>query len=65
MSKPNVIFTKAQLYECISSDNFFNNENAMMVHISNIRGKLEDNPSNPKYIKTVKGLGYKFSYEKK
>ena len=65
MSNPNVIFTKAQLYECISSDNFFNNENAMMVHISNIRGKLEDDPSNPKYIKTVKGLGYKFSYEKK
>lgn len=65
MSKPNVIFTKAQLYECISGDNFFNNENAMMVHISNIRGKLEDNPAKPKYIKTVKGLGYKFNYEKK
>ena len=31
----------------------------MMVHISNIRSKIEDNPSKPVYIKTVRGLGYK------
>lgn len=65
MKSPNVIFTKSQLYECINGEYFENNENAMMVHISNIRSKIEDDASNPKYIKTIKGLGYKFVYEKK
>ena len=36
-----------------------NDDRTMMVHISNIRAKIEDDPANPKYIKTVRGLGYK------
>ena len=32
----------------------------MMVHISNIRSKIEEDPSNPRYVITVRGLGYKF-----
>ncbi|MBQ3965046.1 MAG: winged helix-turn-helix domain-containing protein, partial [Firmicutes bacterium] len=34
-------------------------DNTMMVHISNLRAKIEDDPSHPRYIKTVRGLGYK------
>lgn len=64
MKNPNRIYTKSQLYECISGENYDNVDNSMMVHISNIRSKIEDNPSKPKYIKTIKGLGYKFAYEK-
>lgn len=64
MKTPNRIYTKAQLYECINGEVFDNSDNAMMVHISNIRSKIEDDSSNPKYIKTIKGLGYKFNYEK-
>ncbi len=64
MKTPNRIFTKTQLYECINGETYENSDNAMMVHISNIRSKIEDNPSEPSYIKTVKGLGYKFNYEK-
>lgn len=64
MKNPNCIFTKAQLCECINGEYFECYDNSVTVHISNIRAKLEDNPSNPIYIKTVKGLGYKFSYEK-
>ena len=32
----------------------------MMVHISNIRAKIEDDPSNPKYLVTVWGYGYRW-----
>lgn len=53
------IFTKAQIYEVINGDYYECDDNTMMVHISNIRSKIEDNPSKPVYIKTVRGLGYK------
>lgn len=65
IKNPNRIFTKAQLYECIAGDVYENVDNTIMVHISNIRSKIEDDPSNPVYIKTIRGLGYKFEYEKK
>lgn len=59
MTNPNRIFTKAQLYKCINDDYFCNDENTIMVHISNIRSKIEDDPAKPCYIKTMRGLGYK------
>lgn len=65
MKNPNRIFTKAQLSEAINTSYIEADENTIIVHISNIRAKLEDDASKPKYIKTIKGLGYKFAYEKK
>ncbi|HIR00248.1 MAG TPA: response regulator transcription factor [Candidatus Scybalocola faecavium] len=63
MKSPQRVFTKAQLYECINGDYYENDDNTMMVHISNIRSKIEDNPEKPQYIKTVRGLGYKIDYK--
>ncbi len=63
MSSPKRVFTKAQLYECINGDLYDGDENTIMVHISNIRSKVEDNPDKPQYIKTVRGLGYKIEYK--
>lgn len=63
MKSPQRVFTKAQLYECINGDYYENDDNTMMVHISNIRSKIEDNPETPQYIKTVRGLGYKIDYK--
>ncbi len=59
MKSPGKVFTKSQIYECINGDYYDTDDNTMMVHISNIRGKIEDNPAKPDYIKTVRGLGYK------
>lgn len=59
MSAPGRVYTKAQLYACIGGEFYESDDNTMMVHISNIRSKIEDDPSNPRYIKTVRGLGYK------
>ena len=35
-------------------------ENAIMVYINRLRQKIEENPSEPRYIRTVRGIGYKF-----
>ncbi len=59
MQSPGRVYTKAQLYTCIGGELYESDNNTMMVHISNIRAKIEDDPSNPRYIKTVRGLGYK------
>lgn len=59
MKEPGRVFTKAQLYQCINGDYYEGDDKTMMVHIYNIRAKLEENPGKPVYIKTVRGLGYK------
>lgn len=59
MRSPGRVFTKMQIYEEVNGDYYSNDDNTMMVHISNLRDKIEDDPRSPKYIKTVRGLGYK------
>lgn len=59
MSAPGHVFTKAQLYEAISGSSYGGAESIMM-HVSNIRSKIEDDPGKPAHIKTVRGLGYRF-----
>ena len=59
MKEPGKLFTREQLYECISDEYFKTDANTMMVHMSNIRSKIKDNQSKIKYIKTIRGVGYK------
>lgn len=59
MKKPGTIYTKVQIYESTSGEYFESDANTIMVHISNLRDKIEDNPKNPRYIKTIRGVGYK------
>ena len=60
MKKPGRVFTKAQIYECINGEYYESDDNSLMVHIYRIREKIEEDSKNPTYIKTVRGLGYKF-----
>lgn len=60
MRSPGQIYTKVQLYENINGEYFNCDSNTIMVHISKLRDKIEDDSKNPRYIKTVRGLGYKF-----
>ena len=60
MKNPGRIFTKAQLYENINGEFFESDENTIMVHISKLRDKIETDPKRPTYIKTVRGVGYRF-----
>lgn len=60
MRSPGRIFTKVQLYEGAVGNYFEGDDNTMMVHISKLREKIEDDPKAPRHIITVRGLGYKF-----
>ncbi|WP_330375498.1 response regulator transcription factor [Inediibacterium massiliense] len=59
MKYPGNIYTKEQLYEMVWEDVYYGDNNTIMVHISHLRDKIEDNPKKPKYLKTIKGIGYK------
>ncbi|WP_261854267.1 response regulator transcription factor [Clostridium folliculivorans] len=59
LENPKRVFTKTQLFSSIWQDDFMKDENTVMVHIRRVREKIEDNPSEPKYIKTIWGIGYK------
>ena len=61
-SRPGRVFTRAQLlelardYEALEAD-----ERTINVHVSHIREKIEPDPAQPRYIRTVRGVGYAFS----
>ena len=59
MANPKRVYTKAQLYTQVWNDAYCGDENAVSVHISRLRGKIEDDPRDPRYVATVWGIGYK------
>ncbi|MCW3489502.1 response regulator transcription factor [Dethiobacter alkaliphilus] len=58
---PNQVFSRIQLYEQIWGIESMGDDRTVMVHIRHLREKIEEDVSNPHYIKTVWGTGYKFS----
>ncbi|GIN70279.1 DNA-binding response regulator [Bacillus sp. J14TS2] len=59
LKHPKNVFTKAQLYSTVWGNDYFGDENVINVHIRRLREKIEDNPAQPAYIKTIWGIGYK------
>ncbi len=57
------ILTKQQIYEEVWGEGYFYDDSNIMAIISRLRKKLEVSPSSPKYIQTVKGIGYRFNKE--
>lgn len=58
---PGWIFTKEQIYDVACGEKIVEDmDNAVYCLIRNIRKKLEPDPHHPKYIQTVRGVGYKF-----
>ncbi|HBT74167.1 MAG TPA: DNA-binding response regulator [Lysinibacillus sp.] len=56
---PGIVMSAEQIYERVWKEEAFQSENTVMVHIRKIRERIETNPRNPQYIKTVWGVGYK------
>ncbi|MGN0341439.1 MAG: response regulator transcription factor [Roseburia sp.] len=59
MTHPEKVFTKNNIYESVWNEEFLGEENAVNVHISNIRQKLAKVNPNENYIQTVWGIGFK------
>ncbi len=58
-SRPGQVFTRPQLLEQVWGDEYYD-DHVVDVHIGNLRKKLEDDPANPHYVQTVRGVGYRF-----
>ena len=56
---PNRVFPLEEIFERVWKEKYFQGNNTVMVHIARIREKIEENPRDPKIIKTVWGVGYK------
>ena len=62
MEHPEKVFTKRQLYQAVWDEEYYFDDNTVMVHISRIRNRIEDDPQKPEYLKTIRGIGYKLHY---
>lgn len=60
MTEPGRVFTKAQIFELVWENEYYYTDNTVVVYISKLRDKIEDDSKNPQRIKTVRGLGYRF-----
>lgn len=56
----NIVLSKSRIIDAVWGSEYDGFDNTLMVHIRKIREKIEDDAANPKYIRTVKKLGYKF-----
>ncbi|WP_340016899.1 response regulator transcription factor [Paenibacillus sp. FSL K6-1318] len=59
LDQPGRVFTRKKIYEAVWGDYYAHEDSTIMVHISNIREKIELDSRQPEYLKTIRGLGYK------
>ncbi len=57
---PRLVFSRAQLIERVWGSDFYGDERVVDVHVKELRKRLEDDPSKPEVITTVRGAGYRF-----
>ncbi|MGG6294307.1 response regulator [Leptolyngbya sp. AN02str] len=60
MSYPGRVWNRAQLIEKLWGSDFFGDERVVDTHVARLRKKIEPDPANPNFVKTVIGVGYKF-----
>jgi DNA-binding response OmpR family regulator len=58
-SEPGVVFNRGQLLERLWGGDYFGSDHVIDVHVANLRKKLGDDPHDPRYIQTVRGVGYR------
>ncbi|MEK3889960.1 response regulator transcription factor [Bacillus sp. FSL K6-3431] len=63
-ANPNKVYTVEQLFQLVWGEESFGDHRTVMVHISNLRKKIEANPTQPSFIITVRSIGYKFNVQR-
>lgn len=63
MKRPGKVYTKQEIYELLWQEPFYGDDNTIMVHISKLREKIEDNPRKAEKIITLRGIGYMLKKE--
>lgn len=58
--RPGTVYSRLQLLRQAMGEEYLYYERSIDTHVSNLRKKIEDNPSEPKYVETVFGVGYRF-----
>ncbi|ENQ3106742.1 DNA-binding response regulator, OmpR family, contains REC and winged-helix (wHTH) domain [Bacillus sp. 491mf] len=61
---PNKVFSKSELLEAVWGFTHYVDDNTVSVHVRRIRERIEEDPSQPQFLLTVRGLGYKLVQEK-
>jgi len=59
IQNPSRVYTKAMLYQLVWNDEYYGDDNVINVHMRRLREKIEDDPSHPRYIVTLWGIGYR------
>jgi two-component system, OmpR family, response regulator ResD len=60
MRHPGQVFSRDQLMEQVWRFSFYSDTSTVTVHVRRLRGKIEEEPSNPRWLQTVWGVGYRF-----
>lgn len=58
---PGLVFSRDRLLERVWNYDYFGDERVVDVHMARLRKKLEDDPTHPRYIQTIRGVGYKYT----
>jgi DNA-binding response OmpR family regulator len=65
MAAPGRVFSRLELLDRLQGSAYEGYERTIDVHIRNLRAKIEPDPSNPRYIETVYGAGYRFTPQRR
>ena len=58
-AEPRIAFSRSQLLERVWGPGWFGDDHVVDVHVAKLRRKLGDDPANPRYVRTIRGVGYR------
>jgi DNA-binding response OmpR family regulator len=58
-ARPAMVFSRRQLVDAVWDESWVGDEHLVDVHVGHLRRKLGDDPSSPRYVRTVRGVGYR------